>query len=105
MPIELDSFSRFLETQVIIVDGKETFGSWKEPEFLKRELDEQLEIIKIRVDNTTQGRPDIIANDLYGSPQFFWVLIAFNKPKNPVGWPPTGAVIKAPTSEVVLSNL
>ena len=104
MPIDLDSFSRFKETQPIIFDGKETFGSWKMPQFLVQDIDE-LQIIRIMVTNGRNGRPDLIASDIYGSPQYFWVLIAYNKPKNPIGWPAVGEVIRAPIADIVLANL
>jgi hypothetical protein len=87
------------------VDGKETFGLWVEPAFLKREFDEQRDIIRIQIDARRAGRPDLIAEEVYGSFAFFWVLIAFNRPKNPIGWPPIGIVIRAPLKEIVLANL
>jgi hypothetical protein len=105
MPISLDSHSRFKETQPIVVDGKETFGMWKIPSFLTQPMDEQLDVVRVTVDNTRAGRIDLLARDLYGSYVYGWILIAFNKPKNPVGWPATGEVIRAPSANIVLSNL
>jgi len=109
MPIKLPSFSRLKETQAIITesdgDRVETFGLWKEPSFLTQKLDPQLEVIHIRVDSRRAGRPDLIANDVYGSPSYFWVLLAYNKPQEIFGWPKNGTVVLAPTAQIVLSSL
>jgi hypothetical protein len=110
MAIKLDSFSRFRETQPIVTDalngGKiETFGLWKEPSFLTGPLDPQLDVINIKVDGSRAGRPDLIANDVYGSPSYFWVLIAYNKPKDLFGWPRVNSVVLAPNPQLVLGNL
>lgn len=111
MAIKLDSFSRFRETQPIVSDSPygggrmETFGLWKEPSFLTQFLDPQLDLVHIKVDGSRAGRPDLIANDVYGSPSFFWVLIAYNKPKDVFGWPRINDVVLAPNSQLVLGNL
>jgi hypothetical protein len=110
MAIKLDSFSRFQETRPIITDSPyggriETFGLWKEPTFLTKFLDPQLDLIHIRVDGSRVGRPDLIANDVYGSPSYYWVLIAYNKPKDLFGWPQINTIVLAPNPQLVLGNL
>ena len=108
MPIQLDSYSRFRETTPIITKGPdgqavETFGLWKTPTFLGS-ID-PTEVFRIKVDSRRAGRPDLISNDVYGSPVYFWVLIAHNKPQNILGWPQINDIIEAPMSQVVLGSL
>ena len=103
MPIELPTNSRFIETQPIIRDGLETFGRWKRPSFFAGLNDDDL--VTIVVDNATAGRPDVIAADLYGTPFLEWVIVMLNRPKNTLGWPPTGSTIKAIDPSIVLANI
>jgi hypothetical protein len=111
MSIQLDSFSRFKDTQPIITDAPvpggrvETFGLWKPPKFLTMPLDPQNDVMRIQVDARRAGRPDLIADDIYGSPSYYWVLITFNQPDRILGWPQNGLVIQAPVAQVVLGNL
>ncbi len=104
MPIETSSFSRFTETEAIVRDGKENFGRWVRPDFLKPDLLAEEEIFTLFIDGAFAGRPDLIADDLYDSPFFEWVLIMFNKPKDTLGWPESGDTIKYPSRTVVLQN-
>ena len=100
----LPSSSRFRETKIIRRDGNNTFGLWKKPRFLTEEFDEE-DIVKFEVDSTTVGRPDLIADAVYGNPELSWVVIAFNKPLDTINWPPTGAILRLPPSASVLSVL
>lgn len=100
----LDDFSRFKRTDLIIVDGKETFGQWKRFPFLtERPSSEFVEVF--RVTSANEGRPDIISAQLYGVPQLDWVLIAFNKVLEPLGWPRAGDLIEYPVEAIVLPEL
>ena len=101
---ELGDNSRFVTTESIIVDGKETLGRWSEPRFLTESVPES-DIYAFQVDNRYEGRPDAIANILYNSPDLAWVLIAFNQARDPMNWPRAGDVIKYPDRSIVFSEL
>jgi hypothetical protein len=97
---KLDDFSRFFQTGETIVDGNETFGIWKPPSFIRvRPLEEK--IGRFRVTSQTEGRPDLIANALYGTPLLDWVLISFNKVRDPLNWPRAGTTIEYPIDSLV----
>lgn len=101
---ELSEFSRLLRTDEIIVDGKETYGVWAQPPFLKeRPTDDKIGIF--RVTNAVEGRPDLISNQLYGTPLLDWILIAFNNVRDPLNWPKAGATIEYPLDTVVFPQL
>lgn len=101
---ELDQFSRFKQTEQIISDGVETFGLWVQPSFLKRRpLEENIGVF--RVNTATEGRPDLIANELYGTPLLDWVLISFNKARRSLNWPQAGDSIEYPLDTIVLPEL
>lgn len=100
----LDSFSRFQLSEPIIYDGVETFGTWKQPSFLrKRPPEDQIGVF--RVTSATAGRPDLIANQIYGSPLLDWVLIAFNGARQALNWPLAGDSIEFPVDTIVLPEL
>lgn len=100
---DLDQFSRLGQTQQIIFNGVETFGIWKQPSFLK-ERPSEANIGVFRVNTQTEGRPDLIANELYGTPLLDWVLISFNKVRS-LNWPRAGDSIEYPLDVVVLPEL
>lgn len=101
---ELDQFSRLQQTEPIIVDGVETFGVWTQPSFLKKRPQED-QIGVFRVSSALEGRPDLIANELYGTPLLDWVLISFNNARRSLNWPRTGDQIEYPLDTVVLPEL
>lgn len=101
MSIEVPSNSRFkLSMPIITADGSETFGLMTKFDFLST-----TNVTNYVVKATRAHRPDLIADDFYGSPSFFWVVIMFNRPKNPFRWPETGDVIRLPVNNVVLPEL
>ena len=100
----LDQFSRFNNTERIIIDGVETYGTWNQPSFLKkRPQDDQIGVF--RVTSALEGRPDLISNNLYGTPVLDWVLISFNGVSNTMNWPKAGDTIEYPLDSVVLPEL
>lgn len=105
MSIETGPFSRFRFTDPVIFNGKDTFPLPTKPSFLDKSTLRENEIIRRTVTSKTQGRPDLIANDVYGTSFLFWVPILFNKPEEPIGWPPTGLVIELPIPRKVLAEL
>jgi hypothetical protein len=102
--MDLDTFSRFKKTPPIIVEGKETYGRWVSFSFLKERPDEE-NIGVFRVTSALEGRPDLISNQIYSTPLLDWVLIAFNKVRDPLNWPRTGDMIEYPVDAIVLPEL
>ncbi len=105
MSIQIDDDSRFSDTMPIIYDGRETFGVWRPQEFFDIDPDDETKVGKLVVKNDRAGRPDLISQDLYGTVRLYWVIIMFNKPKNPFGFPQTGTTIRYPFKDLVLANL
>lgn len=104
MPIKLSKSSRFRTTEPIIKDGKETFGRWSRPAFMDAELIGENRTIKFHVTQKYAGKAWMIANDVYGSPFLEWVVIMFNRPKNPLNWPRAGSVITLPNPNLVSTS-
>lgn len=101
MSFDYQKYGRFNNTSPVIKDGKETYGTWNKPEF----VDAGDDTISFTVDNTTAGRPDLIANQVYGTPELYWVIIAVVRPFNTLNWPPTGTVLLLPGKSVVLNQI
>lgn len=101
---ELDQFSRFQTTDPIIIDGVETFGSWRRPSFLReRPTDDFIGVFQVT--SAIEGRPDLISNELYGTPLLDWVLISFNNARKALNWPMAGDTIEYPLESIVLPEL
>ena len=99
-----NDISRFRNTELILVDDQEVFGTWSQPQFLLERPDESL-INKFRVTSALEGRPDLIAARLYGTPQLDWVLVAFNNVRDVLNWPRAGDTIEYPLETVVFPQL
>jgi len=104
MPINLPSNSRFRQTEVIRKNGNETFGLWSKQSFLTTEYPED-EIIKFEVTSPYRGRPDLIADEVYGDPQLAWVVVAAGRTFDTINWPTIGMVLRLPPVSEVLSNI
>lgn len=102
MTIEKEPQSRFNLSTPIIFDGVETFGLLTQFPFLDPNNLQPSDIVTLTITADLAGKPWAIANQLYNSPVLDWVIVLFNKPLNPVGWPKIGTVIKAPSNSVVL---
>lgn len=101
---EFDEYSRYRYTELLMYDDSETLGTWNQPSFLvKRPTEDQIGVF--RVTSAVEGRPDLIANQLYGSPLLDWVLIAFNNARSALNWPKTGDVIEYPLKIVVIPEI
>ncbi len=98
---KLDSHSRFLRTPEIIYEGHETFDVWNQHRFLKEEVDSGV----FTVSSQYAGRPDKISKILYGTSYLEWVLIAFNNPPEPLGWPKSGETIRYPIESEVYPSI
>lgn len=97
-------YSRFAKTEKIILDGSETYGKWVEFSFLKQRPNDD-DIGVFRVTSATAGRPDLIANAIYGTPLLDWVLISFNNARGALNWPKAGDSIEYPEERVVVPEV
>lgn len=108
MPINTDSYSRFASTPVILYDGgdgpQEMYAKWQRPKALTRDLADS-EIQRYVVPKAFEGRPDMIANAVYGVSELDWLVIAYNEAAQVFSWPKAGQVIKLPRSTFVASEL
>lgn len=97
-------FSRFKATQTITYEGSITYGVWKPLKVLQKEYD--TDDYKIyQVPSNFEGRPDLISDVMFKTPFLDWVLIAYNRVKEPFGWPRSNELIKIPKSSLFLSEL
>jgi len=101
---EFDEFSRYRSTEPIFYDDNETLGTWAKPAFLlNRPKEDQIGVF--RVTSAVEGRPDKIANQLYGSPLLDWVLISFNNARSVLNWPKSGTAIEYPIKSIVIPEI
>lgn len=102
----MTDFLRFGNTEKTIVDGKETYGLWNQPPWLKEKPDDS-DMVSYVVPSNHDGRPDLISYEFYGTPLLSWVIIAFNArffhsdARDVLGWPKTGTLLKMPTRSLV----
>ena len=104
MTLEASTHSRLKSTPTVILNGEEVWGTWDKPVFLRQEVPESQQL-SIRVNSDRACRPDLIANDIYGTTRLDWVLIAFNDALEALNWPRTGTVIKAPIPDIVYGEV
>ena len=104
------AFTRFNRTDKIIIDGKETYGFWSQPIWLKERPNDE-DILTYNVGNDVEGRPDLISNEIYNTPFLDWVLIAFNnrffpteESKIVLNWPRAGSIIRYPSERLVFPD-
>jgi hypothetical protein len=100
----MSDFSRFSRTEMIIVEGNETFGRWKSFSFLKeRPADNNIGVFQVT--SAVEGRPDLISQQIYGTPLLDWVLIAFNNARAAINWPRTGDLVEYPVESIVVPEI
>lgn len=109
MSIRAEPGSRLQFTDIILSDvagvGKvEMYGPWVLPNFLKTRPSND-NIGRFYVTADFEGRPDRVAESIYGSSQLEWVIIAFNNALDVLNWPTAGLIIEYPLSNVVFSEL
>lgn len=97
----MDTYSRFSKTSHVLFDGQETFGGWNNPT-TKRLYDSKN---VYSVDNAHEGRPDLIAHELYGDSTLDWLLISINNNIDVLNWPRAGDVIFVPSGSLIASEL
>ena len=99
--MELQAYSRFTQTEQVMFDGNETYGRWNSP--LGPAIYNNLVLIVVNANYA--GRPDLIANDLYGDDSLDWMLIAVNNATDALNWPNAGDTIKVPSTSILTSEL
>src|SRR5688572_1447345 len=98
--LELDQVSRYKQTEFISFGGVETLGKWVPPSFLvTRPPEDQIGVFQVTTG--VVGRPDKIANILYGDSRLYWVLVSFNNVRD-IRWPMAGDLIEYPIEDIVL---
>jgi len=102
---------RYDNTPDIVYRGVETKGIWELYPWLQTRLSDT-DILTFKVTSQNAGRPDLIAQGVYGNSQLYWVITSFNNrwyndagARNVLGWPYAGSVIYYPSSSVVLISL
>jgi hypothetical protein len=101
---DFDEFSRFKSTEETLFDNNETIGSWVQPSFITNRPTDDL-IGVFRVSSALEGRPDLISNQLYGTPLLDWVLISFNNARAALNWPRAGESIEYPVRSLVIPEI
>lgn len=99
--MNMQPYSRFSKTDPVLFDGNETYGRWNSP--LTSTVYSNLVLIVVNANYA--GRPDLIANKLYGDPSLDWMLIAVNNATEALNWPSAGDTIKVPNPSIVSSEL
>ena len=96
------SDSRFKLTPMVNIDGRIAYGKWVPPAFIANQSTTSTNYI---VPSSREGRPDLISNDMYNTPNYYWVIVAFNSPLDPLNWPKTGMTIRIPNLNSVIEAL
>ncbi len=104
--IQLDDYSRFRHTEMIVFDGKETFGRWVMPDLLVNPPTNN-NIQTFKVTPALVGRPDLISNAVYNTPLLDWLIIAFNSDtsRGVLNWPKAGQILRYPTEDIVIPQV
>ena len=96
--VEFAQNSRYRQTPIVKFDGFDTLGPWTEPEFL-----ESNPLTTLIADGTNAGRADLISQQFYGTPDFFWAIIAYNRSTD-INFPKTGDEVRIPSPLLVLGS-
>ena len=106
MPVNPRSNSRFLISDPILTrDGRETYGIATKYDFLIRENLNSDEIGQIVINADLAGRPDLLADEIYGNVDLMWIPILFNRVQNPLNWPTNNQIVEYPIPSVVFAEL
>lgn len=106
MSLSNRSDSRFaLSSPIQNNNGDITFGIPKKFDFLDRNKLDQSDILSHVVTIDQEGKWDVIADDLYGNQDLYWILIIFNNIENPLLGPRNQEIIQYPSPEIVFAEL
>lgn len=83
-------------------EGHKSYGRWVPPSFLFNSGTTWQNYV---VPPQFEGRPDSISQDIYGTVIYWWVLVAFNSPRDTLNWPTSGDTIKAPFIQDIIAVL
>lgn len=98
--------SRFSASDPILTrDGRATYGIAKKYDFLSRENLKSDEIGQIVINPDLAGRPDLLADEIYGNVDLMWIIVIFNRIQNPLDWPTNNQIIEYPIPSVVFAEL
>ena len=97
----MQPYPRFGQTDPVLFDGEETYGRWNSPLTDAIYTNYGLLVVEAQY----EGRPDLIANQLYNDPSLDWMLIAVNNATDALNWPRAGDTIKVPSPSIVTSEL
>lgn len=101
MPLQ---FSRFKRTNLIKTrSGAETYGLMEGFDILRNS--KTTDFNNYIVPGEYEGRPDLIAQHFLGSSFYEWMIVMSNRPKNPLGWPKVGQLIRIPNKTLLKSLL
>ena len=93
------SSSRFKYTPLVTFNDQSTYGRWISPQFLQS-TPAQTYVVPAAF----AGRLDLISNQLYQTPEYYWAIVAFNAPEDPLNWPNPGDVINIPSLGAILAE-
>ncbi len=99
MPVLVPINSRFRTSQIVTFNGVETFARWPDLEFM-----DTTPTTTIITDTKNAGRLDLISTEFFGSPDFWWAIMAFNRVSQ-LNWPQAGDEVKIPQPSLVLSSV
>jgi hypothetical protein len=99
--MEAQAYSRFVQTSPVLYDGNETYGRWNSP--ITSTIYDNLVLVVVGA--RYEGRPDLLAYELYGDSSLDWVLITVNNATEALNWPRAGDTIKVPSSSTITSEL
>lgn len=94
----------YKRTDQITVNGKTSFGLLSGFDFLDKNIIGNNKI-KIIVNDTYANNPTRIAQDYYGDPKLYWVVILFNSPRSIFRWPELNTEIEIPVPRLVIPQL
>lgn len=95
------SYTRFGQTDPVLFDGHETYGRWNNP--ITQAILDNLSLFI--VDSRFAGRPDLIAEKLYGDTSLDWILVVVNNATDVMNWPRAGDTIRVPIPTILTSEL
>lgn len=90
--------SRYLDTEVIKHNGKETLGRWPGTSWIDIEPAKTIVVSK-----SLAGRLDLIASRQLGDAGLWWAIMYYNRATD-VNWPRAGDEVKIPPRSYVLGE-
>jgi hypothetical protein len=95
---DLDLNSRYLFIDVVKHRGNETLGWWPGADWIN---EKPTSIIVATSRNS--GRPDLIADEYLGDPNYWWALVYYNKATD-LNWPKAGEEVQIPPRNFVFGS-